>query len=170
MTKISYILLLFPLLFLSCSKEDKNIISNNNLPIQQNQNIPGNIIKTKADTIVLKITENISLKWDVNNNSIIKDSNYYKYLKNKNTIHLIADNIDSTTDLNIKICSKKTNNLKIGDVAFLYLWENRKFYLFKCLKLQFDAIGENCKIPENLLDYIEKNRQTVQKKVVECIQ
>lgn len=165
MKKISHLLLLFPLLFLSCSKDNNSVKYDVIYP--QNKSV--DISKAKPDTILVKIAENVFFRWNVKGNSIVKDSNYYQYLENKNTIQLIANNINSTTDLNVQICSKKTSRLKVGDIAFLYLWENRKFYLFKCLKLQFDTIGENCKIPEDLLDYIEKNRQTVQKKIIECI-
>ncbi|WET49855.1 hypothetical protein PYS58_01740 [Chryseobacterium indologenes] len=169
MKKIPHLLLLFPLFCLSCSKQNNSVKHDVNSTKVFPKNKSVDISETKPDIILVKIAENIFFKWNIKENSIVKDSNYYQYLENNNTIQLIANNINSTTDLNVQICSKKTGHLKVGDIAFLYLWENRKFYLFKCLKLQFDAIGKNCKLPEDLLDYLEKNRQTVQKKIIECI-
>lgn len=154
------------LLFFNSFKKDVRV---NYVYAKQDLNGTTDANKLISDMVLVKIADNIALKWNKKSNSLIKDSNYYNYLKNKNTLRLITESIASTADLGVLVCSKKKGHLKVGDVAFLYLLENRKFYLFQCLKIQFDVLDKDCKIPRFLLDYIDKNRHTVGKKVSECM-
>ncbi|MBL1223358.1 hypothetical protein JET18_21130 [Chryseobacterium sp. L7] len=166
MKKNISILFLIPFAFFCCSQKKENIAIADKIP----QNVHEKHIKKEIinDTLTVKIDKDILLKWNVRENEFVKDTNFYKYSKNNQALKKIAESILSENDLHVKICTKKTSNLKTGDIAFLYLWKNQKIYIFKCLKIQFDVINENCKIPEYLLDYIEKNRMTVHNKVIEC--
>lgn len=152
--------------FFCCSQKKENIAYAEKI----NQNRQENNIEKAItnDTLTINIDKDIILKWNIKKSEFIKDSNFYKYLQNTEILKKISKNILSENDLNVKICTKNTQNLKTGDIAFLYLWKNQKLSLFKCLNIQFDVVNDDCKIPEYLLDYIEKNRKMVYNKVSEC--
>ncbi|PUB34712.1 hypothetical protein C8J95_102380 [Elizabethkingia sp. YR214] len=156
-----------PLIFFGCSQKNESKISQ----IEKRQ-----IRETKkekynsSNIIIVNFDNKITLKWDAAHNMLVKDTSYYEILKNKKKIEIISNSISNNEDLKVKVCSKEEANLKKGDVAFLYLLENQKIYLFSCLKLQFDVINKNCKYPVNLLNYIEKQRFKVQKQIKSCIE
>jgi hypothetical protein len=157
------VLALFPLILFGCNKKQINT--------PETKKVVRKLHKIKnEDIIVIKYNNGIILKWNVEKNQLIKDSNYDEILKNKKKLQAMLSSISDNEDIGVKVCTKKTSNLKKGDIAFIFLYENQKIYLFSCLKLQFDVMNENCKYPDALLDYIEKNRQKVQEQVKKCIE
>lgn len=164
MTSRVYIICVCFSAVLSCSKKENEPAG---LPVDYNKGVPSRI--TVTDPLTVNITEKISLKWNAGNNSFVKDEDYYKYVTDKNAIQAIANSTASTKDLHVKICTKNTANLKVGDIAFLYLLENHHFHLFDCLNMQFDTIDSQCNLPNNLLDYLEENRKEVSSKIKQCI-
>lgn len=159
-------LILMPFLFFGCSQKGNKATI---IKSPAKQSIEPKKKDIVQDTITIVFDSGIQLKWDVVKKQIVKDSYYKEILKSKKKLEIIANKISNTEDLKINVCSKKTADLKKGDVAFIYLHENRKIYLFSCLKMQFDVMNENCKYPDELLDYIDKNRTKVQKQVLDCM-
>lgn len=155
-----------PLIFFGCSQKNESKISQ--IEKRQTRETKKEEYNT-SNIIIVNFDNKIALKWDVVNNTLIKDATYYEILKNKKKIEIISNSISNNEDLKVKVCSKEAN-LKKGDVAFIYLLENQKIYLFSCLKLQFDVINKNCKYPVNLLNYIENQRFKVQKEIKSCIE
>ena len=122
---------------------------------------------TKNKEIEIIFSENIVLKWDVDNNKFKKGYFYQKIKKSNENLLFLKKSITDTTDLGVRVCSKK-KSLKKGDIAFLYLQDIGKIQLYSCLKIQFDVFEEKCPFPEGLLDYIEDNRKIVKDKVIKC--
>ena len=128
-------------------------------------NFPKEYLKKEIQIVFSK---DIKLKWDIAKSRFVEDS-YYKNIKNnRELIEKLFNSIIDTTDLKIKT-DTKTNTLKKGDIAFLYLNEIGEIQLYKCLKIQFDILDKS-RIPYGLLDYLETNRAEVAKKAKECHQ
>jgi hypothetical protein len=122
--------------------------------------------KIKQDTIKVEFGNQFLLYWDCVNHKIIKDENYFAILENENNIFSIAHFITNQEIVCDFVCSKDTA-LKKGDVAFLFLREN-KFIEFSCFGIQFDWFND-CKYPAALLDYVENNRTFVFRRVMDCL-
>ncbi len=110
---------------------------------------------------------NITLKWDVEQSRLIEDSEYDATQKDTKKISILIDNISNVEDLDVKMCSKR-ENLKKGDVAFLYLARIGIAPEFDCFKIQFDVWDEGCPYPRGVLDYLEENRIAAKNKVIAC--
>lgn len=152
--KFKFSLLIMLFCFLSCQETVK----------KKDQLFP-----EKHDTLLVRISDNIILKWDKKSNSLIKDEDYVNILKDKKKIYSVMNFIKEKENLAIKICSKKSANLKNGDIAFTYLYENQRIPAFRCFNFQFDFIENKCQFPEGLLDYLEENRQETSEKIHNCI-
>ena len=124
--------------------------------------------KHKQDTIKVEFENQFTLYWDCVNHKIIRDDNYYGILENKENVRAIGFFITDKKKVCNFVCSKK-KSLKKGDVAYLFLSENGFVYEAKDLGEQFDVLYSDCRYPYGLLDYIEKNRNIVFKKVMSCI-
>ncbi len=162
-------LILFITATLSCQKkitESKNTVELNHVSSNQFKN---NALANTSDTIHVNISKDIFLIWDKNQNALIKNQDYYNILKDRKEILMMTQFIANNDDLDISICSKTGGNLKKGDIAFIYLYENQKVPAFKCFNIQFDFIQNNCKMPEGLLNYIEKYRNNVVQKILKCL-
>ncbi|WP_392564865.1 hypothetical protein RHO13_05775 [Orbus wheelerorum] len=159
---IIVIILFSSIFFANCSQKRDDTNKNQ---IHINQEI---VQPIKNDTILVKLDDDIILKWDVVSDQLIENENYINISTDKNKIKTIVNSICNDEDLGIKVQTKK-ENLKKGDVAFLYLIRTRKIYLFSCLKVQFDVYDKNYKYAYGLLDYIEEYRLEVQNKVKACI-
>lgn len=104
--------------------------------------------------------------WDISKETIIKDDNYFKILNNKGNIDKIIEDISSTEVITNSICGKN-KSFKKGDIAYIFLRENRLISDYKCLHRQFDVYS-SCVYPEQLLNYIEENREFVKNNVKDC--
>ncbi len=135
-------------------------------PVQMSlNNSPKEYLK---EEIQIVFSKDIKLKWDIAKSRFVKDSYYENIKNNRELIKKLFNSITDTTDLKIKT-DTKTNTLKKGDIAFLYLNETGEIQLYKCLKIQFDILDKS-RIPYGLLDYLETNRVEVAKKAKECHQ
>ncbi|PQA89888.1 hypothetical protein B0A69_21635 [Chryseobacterium shigense] len=162
----SFGLVLMPFLLFGCFKKESRMFIKKSIVNESIESEKNDVVQ---DVIAIIFDKGVQLKWNVVKNKIIKDSTYNEILKDKKKIEILVNNISNNEDLKIKLCSKKTATLKKGDIAFIYLYENKKIYLFTCLKTQFDVVNEACEYPDELLDYIEKNRFKVQKQIGDCI-
>ncbi len=159
MKSIFYFILLF---FISITNCKENEIKKKPVSIIDEKVIEANKI------LSVKFNSSLILKWDVNKSNFVLDSSYNSIKKQKKNLSELIENISNNENLNISICSKK-GNLKKGDIAFLYLKSIGKIELFKCLHLQFDLYNQNCLYPDELLDYVEKNRIKVKQQVKTCL-
>lgn len=152
---------------LSCqNKKSENRGSFNQTTINQTEK---DDLEGKSDTIHINISKDIILLWNKNQNTLIKNQDYNDILKNKDKTSLVVGFIKKNKDLGISLCSKTSANLKDGDIAFIYLYENQQIPAFKCFNIKFDFIQNNCKIPEGLMDYVEKNRDNVSEDIQSCL-
>ncbi len=164
---MKHLIFLLIISFLSCqNKKSENRVSFNQTTINQieKHDLPG-----KSDTIHINISKDIVLIWNKNKNTLLKDQDYNDILNNKDKTSLVVEFVKKNKDLGISLCSKTSANLRDGDIAFIYLYENKKIPAFKCFKIQFDFIQNNCKIPEGLMDYVEKNRNNVSENIQSCL-
>lgn len=164
---MKHLIFLFTISLLSCqNKKSENRERFNKPTINQTEKKD---LEGKSDTIHINISKDIILLWNKNQNSLIKNQDYNDILKNKDKTSLVVEFVKKNNDLGISLCSKTTANLKDGDIAFIYLYENQKIPAFKCFKIQFDFIQNNCKVPEGLMDYVEKNRNNVSEDIQSCL-
>lgn len=164
---MKHLIFLFIISLLSCqNKKSENRGSFNQTITNQ---IEKNNLAGKSDTIHINISKDILLVWNKNKNTFIKNKDYNDILKNKDKVSLVVEFVKKNNDLGISFCSKTSANLKEGDIAFIYLYENQRIPAFKCFKIQFDFIQNNCEIPEGLMDYVEKNRNNVSANIKRCL-
>ncbi len=156
-------ILLIMAIQVSCEKE-KHVEALQKKVFETLKDNPPKIPKEKF--LNVRFGSNITLKWDVDQSMLIEDSEYDAIKKDAQKISVIMDNISNADDLNVKVCSKK-ENLKKGDVAFLYLSRIGKVREFLCLEMQYDSFGK-CPYPDLLLDDLEKYRVWAKDKVIAC--
>ncbi len=109
--------LLFFISFMSCEKEKHVETLQKKVFDTVKENSP-QIPKEKF--LNVRFGSNITLKWDVDQSSLVEDSEYDSIKKDAQKIAILMDNISNDEDLNVKVCTKK-ENLKKGDVAFVFL-------------------------------------------------
>lgn len=148
----------------SCKQKEKSVKAETSTSL-----VKSTANETEQNLVSIDFSDKYQLLWDKEKNAFVKNENYNNYLKNNNILKEIAKNIADDKVLDFKFECVRETNLKLGDLAFLYLMENNKIYLFQCLERQFDVIDSDCKIPVGLFDYVDKNRKLVSEKVVGCL-
>lgn len=157
----SFLTLVFAL---SCTKNEQPAETENT-----ETTVKSTSIESKQNIVPIQFSEKYILLWDKEKQAFVKNENYNNYLKSNEILKEIAKSISNDKVLDFKFECIREANLKIGDLAFLYLMENHKIYLFKCLERQFDVMDSDCKIPVGLFDYVDKNRNLVSEKVEKCL-
>ncbi len=156
--------LLFFVLFVGCKKE-QNVEALQKRVFETLKSNPPKIPKEKF--LNVHFGPNINLKWDVDQSMLIEDSEYDSIKKDAQKISILMNNISNDEDLNVKVCLKK-ENLKKGDVAFIYLSGIGKAPAALCFGIQYDSLDEECSFPNGILDYLEKERVWAKNKVIAC--
>lgn len=162
MKKIPFILLLLISIFIQCKekgseeKKVQNVIEDN----QYHETYT-------SDTITVEFDGGVKLLWDMINETIVEDSNYYT-LKDSPIDKTVVNSISDTTNLHIPLCSK-TGYLRKGDLAFIILWEIHPTVAHVGLERYFDTLESfpECKYPDGLFDYLEDNRDIIKERILE---
>ncbi len=161
-------ILLFTISVMSCEKE-KNVEA---LQKKVFETLKKNQPKISKEKILsVHFGSNITLKWDVAQSRLIEDSEYDSIKNEAQKISILMDNISNAEDLNVKECSK-SENLKKGDVAFLfilYFFTHNKELKYPCLHGQYDFIDDGCYYPRGLLYNLEKDRIAAKKRMIACV-
>ena len=113
-----------------------------------------------------------NIVWNNKDNSFIHNYAYKSFVDksiDNKTLPAVAEAISDTTDLGNKICSK-TRNLRKGDIAFILLYESQYVEPAIDLRMQFDILDDDCKLPSGLLDYLENNRDQVKSVILKKLQ
>ena len=113
-----------------------------------------------------------NIVWNNKDNSFIHNYAYKSFVDKSignKTLTALAEAISDTTDLGHKICSK-TRNLRKGDIAFILLYESQYVEPAIDLRMQFDILDDDCKLPSGLLDYLENNRDQVKSVILKKLQ
>lgn len=113
-----------------------------------------------------------NIVWNNKDNSFIHNYAYKSFVDksiDNKTLTAVAEAISDTTDLGHKICSK-TRNLRKGDIAFILLYESQYVEPAIDLRMQFDILDDDCKLPSGLLDYLENNRDQVKSIILKKLQ
>ena len=113
-----------------------------------------------------------NIVWNNKDNSFIHNYAYKSFVDksiDNKTLTSVAEAISDTTDLGHKICSK-TRNLRKGDIAFILLYESQYVEPAIDLRMQFDILDDDCKLPSGLLDYLENNRDQVKSVILKKLQ
>ena len=113
-----------------------------------------------------------NIVWNNKDNSFIHNYAYKSFVDksiDNKTLTAVAEAISDTTDLGHKICSK-TRNLRKGDIAFILLYESQYVEPAIDLRMQFDILDDDCKLPSGLLDYLENNRDQVKSVILKKLQ
>ena len=113
-----------------------------------------------------------NIVWNNKDNSFIHNYAYKSFVDksiDNKTLTALAEAISDTTDLGHKICSK-TRNLRKGDIAFILLYESQYVEPAIDLRMQFDILDDDCKLPSGLLDYLENNRDQVKSVILKKLQ
>jgi|GEM_PF-5345952 len=117
--------------------------------------------------VKVQFGEDIYIYLDTITNKIDDKSEYARYqvLSDREVI-TVAEYILDTTIISNNACSKNGPLYK-GDVAYFFLLYSGSLHDIADKGPHFDSFRMNCYTPEGLLDWLDDNREAVQRKILE---
>ncbi|MES2430944.1 MAG: hypothetical protein V4556_08405 [Bacteroidota bacterium] len=171
------VLLFFLVFGFACSREKKNVKSEENNSFNDkiyskvdtskinifNKPIPN--MKVNDSIILISIFRGVEIHWNKRTNSIEEDSLLKKITQQFQDYKIaLADEIENTFKTKIYVCPDG-EELMAGDIAYLIIDKIVQIPVLKIMGVQFDLYQNECPYPVSFFGFLKKQRAFVSKNV-----